>query len=92
MSQETQFCPLYCEGQFGSLQPPRLWPSFSYSEIYQRATKLILLVMTLVCKQQKMTLANLSRKGICWKPIVTLRIKGEGIEPGSENVQDPKKA
>ena len=41
--------------------------------------------MTLVCKQQKMTLANLSRKGICWKAIVTLRIKREGIELGSEN-------
>lgn len=48
--------------------------------------------MSLGFKQQKMTLANLSREEIYWKIIATLRIKGEVIEPASENKQEPKKA
>lgn len=39
-----------------------------------------------------MTLANLSRKGIYWRVLATLRIKEEVMEPASENGQQPKKA
>lgn len=54
--------------------------SFPYLKSHQCATKLILLLMILDCEQQKMTLANLSKKGLYRKAIVTLRIKGEAIE------------
>lgn len=67
-------------------------PPFPYLKGHQCATKLILLVMILGCEQQKKTLANLSKKGIYWKVIVTLRIKGEAIEAGSKNGKELKKA
>lgn len=39
-----------------------------------------------------MTPDNLSREEIYWKVVLTLRIKEEAVEWGSENKQEPKKA
>lgn len=101
---ENQFCSLNYADKFGSLCPTRLYqgwakslptpassPSFPYLKSHQRATKLILLVMILGCEQQKRTLTNLSKKGIYWKVIVTLSIKGEALEQAQKMGRSQRK-